>query len=476
MKLRRVFLAILCGGIIFSCVQTRPLAEAPKKDVSVVIKGDIVSTLGPLFFGHNYYEWVPSWGRKVHGTASNIIPLHIKFLRFGGMDFERPDRISREILNNFFDYCRKIDAEPLLMLPLLSKRDTRARVTRALEIIDTAIDLYPALHYAFIGTEPDLARYNSTVSPAYRSDYDMKSAYSLENYISDFLAVSSAVKEKYPQLKILGPELGMKFIDREMASRMPSFNAAVEDGVASKESDWLTPFVAACKDNVDIVSIHSYPFYPSASCTYENAKNNYDVLMMGLAAVQKIIRENAGGKKLPLAITETNLISAAPEKGSFDASPGTFNAALWMADVFGIVSSRNDIFSLMPFSICERWNTSYLDPETYKFKPVAWVYELYSSFTKRYCISNLKNGDVRIYAYKDDGGAVSVFLVNWDKTSGYKVDFSFENVLSGAKLSYTIQPYSVTCLTISADKKNKKAYIYSSAEASSGSGFIEREW
>jgi hypothetical protein len=124
-------------------------------------------------------------------------------------------------------------------------------------------------------------------------------------------------------MQFLGPELAYKY--------------------TTGDNDWLTPFLDGCKDYVDIVSIHRYPF-SGAQTSAKGALNDVTAFRQAVSSVSAIVAGHAR-PGTPLAITEAN-ISYEYDSTKYSATsilggPGSFPAALWTADVMGAALETN---------------------------------------------------------------------------------------------------------------------------------------
>ncbi len=417
-------MSILISTVALSMVFAAT-GKVKQERLNISVDGNnIINTLPDQFFGHNYWMWCKTWGNSIAGTESAVAALNLGMLRLGGIsvDVDYPDRVSEEVLADFYTYCQKVGAEPLLQLQLASSDNTEDRVKKALDMISYFKTL-GELTYVSIGNEPDLYPDNLATNPDYGVEY--LSSYTLDNYCTDFNAVASRLKEKYPDLKIVGLELSHKY------------------------NTWIPTFISRCKEYVDIVSLHYYP-NSAEECTYRNVRSDVSSMKNFYEDVRSYIDKNAGGKEIPLIIGETNISwDGDPEHSTYNASPGTFNAGLWIADFAGISSAQPKLFSIMPWSIREGWTLGFIDGSK-KPRPVYYIYQLFSTYSKKHMIhSEIANSFVRIYGYKDDENNVSLFAINWDTLSSYTADFAFTNILSGSSFSYTIPPQSISCLIFS---------------------------
>lgn len=415
-----------------------------QEQLNISVDGNnIINTLPDQFWGHNYWMWCETWGNSIAGTETAVTALNLGLLRLGGIsvDVDYPDKVSEEVLSDFYTYCQKVGAEPLLQLQLASSTNTEDRVKKALDMVSYFKTL-GELTYVSIGNEPDLYPDNLATNPDYGVEYLRN--YTLDNYCTDFNAVASRLKEKYPDLKIVGLELSHKY------------NA------------WIPTFISRCKEYVDIVSLHYYP-NSAEECTYRSVRSDVSLMKKFYEDVRSYIDQNAGGKEIPLIIGETNISwDGDPEHSTYNASPGTFNAGLWIADFAGISSAQTKLFSIMPWSIREGWTLGFLDGSK-RPRPVYYMYQLFSTYSKKHTIhSQVVNSYVRVYGYKDDENNVSLFAINWDTVSSYTADFTFTNILSGSSFSYTIPPQSISCLIFSDGNADNPRIIKYTKDMTSG--------
>ncbi len=424
-------------GIITSC-------KLEKNQGSINIKIDedtVVNDVPAAMFGFNYWSWVPTWGNPVNGTEKLMAPLKIKLLRFGGInnDVDWPDPVDAQAIGNFIDYCRAIGAEPVLQLPVARYKTNNERISRALLMIRTAMKK-TTLKYVSIGNEPDMYSRELADNKNYNVAY--LHGFGVKRYIEDFNAIAGAVKAKYPGIKIIGLDL--------------SYNLT-----------WIPQFVKACAHNLDYISVHYYPF-DAAQSTYGNAKRNIKDIQKFYSKVLKAIKNNAHGKSIPLIIGETNLSwNGDPKLPPRDAAPGSFSAGLWMADMIGVSTAQEGIYSIMPWSIREGWTLGFIDANMNP-KPVYYVYKMFSSMNLSKLIfwDNVSD-NIRIYGYKNSHGDILLYIVNWQKTGSQSINVEITGSGKNIDFAYECEPWSLTCLKIGSNGQ-KKAYVYAEADYSNG--------
>jgi hypothetical protein len=420
-------------SIAYVSIGESPIAPS---SVEVTVNGGaVINTLSDHFFGLNYWMWTPTWGNEVAGTEPEVSALKIKLLRFGGIspDLAYPDPVTSGVLSTFAAYCKAVNTEPLLQLQLARFSASADRAASAALMLDTFKSLMP-VGYVSIGNEPDLYSDNLSIDPDYKASY--LSGYSLSDYCADFNAVAAEIRKKSPDVKTIGLELSWK------------------------RDQWIPGFVSACKNNLDMISIHYYPL-PPAQCVYDTVRNQVSVIRDFYTSVRTLIDRNAGGKTIPLVIGETNVsYDGDPAKSTQNASPGTFKAGLWMADFIGVSCSQKNLYAILPWSIREGATFGLLDSDK-KPKPVYAVYKMFATLSKKHLIhSESVNSYVRMYCFKDDKDSVSLFALNWDTVSSYDATVHFKSILQDSTYHYKLPPQSLSCILFSPDFKNKTIVSY----------------
>jgi hypothetical protein len=444
----KAFKNIFIAAVFLTC--TLSYQTYASDSLTINIKGDsVINTLSDYFFGMNYWQWTPTWGNDIEGTDSLIAGLRLSILRLGGInvDVDYPDTVNSNVLTEYDTYCKSVGASPMLQLPLARDSTTSDRVKRCAAMLDTfkAID---SVKLVSIGNEPDIYPDNLSVNSSYNVSYLSK--YSLVDYCSDYNAVASAVKQKDSSIKVIGLEL--------------SWNRDV----------WVPDFVSACKDYIDMISLHYYPFNAN-QCTYANIRNQFSSIRSFYSSMRTLIDKNAGGKTIPLIIGEINLSwNGDPDSSKLNASPGTFFAGLWFADFIGVSSAQPNLYSIMPWSLREGWTLGFLASKT-KPKPVYTIYKMFSNYSGKYMIhcENV-NSYVKVYAYKDDSNRVSVFAVNWDTVSSYNAALKFTGILNNSTYNCVIPSQSLTCIVIPSDSSAAQAITCSGSDSLNAVTYINK--
>jgi hypothetical protein len=336
------------------------------------------------FFGQNYWSWVPAWGDAVAGVEDQTKALSLGLLRGGGAnnDAQSPAAFSLAEIDGFVSFAKNVGAEPLLQVPVLKNiAGTTATAQDAADLVKHVnVENGYAVKYFSIGNEPDL----------YVTNGAQPSGYDAVAFCTTFKAFATAMRAVDPSIKIVGPDLSWKY--------------------QSGANDWLTPFLTNCGDVTDIVAIHRYP-NAAAACTESAAYTDATTYRSMLAHLRDIMTTTGQGAK-PLAITEANITyDGDPAKSTLPASPGTFPAALWVADNLG-VSLEEQLYSVDYWSLSEGWTLGIFNGATPR--PAYYALKLFSTGfgTEVMTVTGAPAG-VSVYAGRDAANAkTTVFVVN----------------------------------------------------------------
>lgn len=305
----------------------------PVADAGIVtIERDGGTPISPLAFGQNYWDWVDWAGDGVTGltgTQSPVQALALNVVRAGGYNNDRngppPAAFDTAQLDAFVAYCRAVGAEPILQVPVVSDVDggpATAQTGAEMVTYANVIQGY-GIKYWSVGDEPDLysQEYDGGGLPTTAADYCTL----YRTYVAAMKAANAAGDGGVP-MTFLGPELSHSYV--------PS-------------NDWLTPFLDGCKDYVDVVSVHRYP-YDGAETTAGRALDDVSSFKSTIASLSAIVAAHAR-PGTPLAITESNLsydyLQGDYTPSTAIAEPTTYYAGLWTADVMG-AALQNGLWTL----------------------------------------------------------------------------------------------------------------------------------
>lgn len=243
--------------------------------------------ISPTLFGINYWK-----GRFNRPIRRALAPLNFTVMRWGGGNYEG-EPLNLSDLDQFIGEARKSNVEPLVQVPFWNRTpESAAQLVRYLNV-EKKYDV----RFWSISNEPDK---------------NLRTG-SRDKYIVGFRAFRDAMKAVDPRILFFGPEL------------------ATEYDLNDPAHDWLTPFLKANGDIVDVVSLHRYPFGGNVRTT---GKIFGDAL--GTAQRADELRghiRSVTGRDIPLAFTEINMSHNWETDG--EGSSAGFGAGMWLAETIG---------------------------------------------------------------------------------------------------------------------------------------------
>jgi hypothetical protein len=340
--------------------------------------------IAPQAFGQNYWNWEPTWGDAITGTDAMVTAAGVQLIRSGGYnnDAQTPDLFSNAQLDRFVAYVRSVGAQPVVQVPLVKDPAGQPATPQdAADMVTYAnVTQGYGIKYWSIGNEPDL----------YTSQSLQPATYSAADYCTTFRQYVTAMKAADPTIQILGPELSWKYI--------PS-------------NDWLSPFLDGCKDAVDIVSVHRYPLAPNAT-TVAAAFSDAAAFRQAVRALRANLDQH-GMTAVPLAITEEHITyDGDPTKSTLPASPQTFFAGMWVADVLG-VSLEEGLWTSAFWHIADAptgWKLAFIIGQTPQ--PTYYALQLVAThFTGRTLAPAGVPAGFSVYASRDAAAGKSAVLI-----------------------------------------------------------------
>jgi beta-xylosidase len=203
-----------------------------------------------------------------------------------------------------------------------------------------------------------------------------------------------------PEIQLIGPELHQYAAD--LASTPKD----------SQGKDWMTEFLRANGDLVDIVSIHRYPFPRGTTgtpVTIDDLRQNSAEWDEIIPYLRGLVQEITG-RDIPIAVTEINTHWSKTIQG--EATPDSFYNAIWWADVLGRMITQ-DVYMVNHWLIVSTgaqggWGIV----DRGAVRPSYYVFMLYQQFGKQqvYAASGVEN--VSIYAAQRDDGALTLMVIN----------------------------------------------------------------
>ncbi len=343
---------------------------------------DPATSLGPIspyLFGTNY--------GPMHAVALEVLPLvengGFTVLRFPGGAWTDTVDIKPFQIDAFIAFCKQVGAIPTISVRLLDgKPETAAELVRY-----TNLKKQFGVTYWSIGNEP------SIYTQLGQADYD----YTTENLNQDWRAIALAMKEADPTIKLMGPEIHQW---NDNLASTPKDSAG---------RDYMTEFLKANGDLVDVVTVHRYPMHSPSNgpVTVQQLRENTRKWQGELEYLHDLIKEILG-HDLPVAITELN---SDPSSAILqEVSPDSFYNAIWYADILG-QSMNVDVFMINQWVLSQRTTGLGLLQGT-TVRPTYYVFPLYKNFGSEQVVAASDVADVDIFAAKRADGALTLMVIN----------------------------------------------------------------
>jgi hypothetical protein len=338
--------------------------------------------ISPYIYGSNYGPWtaVPA------GKMEEALNSHVSALRWPGGNWGDQNDITTNQLDWFIKLCKQMGAVPTISVRLLDGTpETAAGLLRYANL-----EKGYQIRYWSVGNEPDLFDRKPNV------DYDTA------RFNREWRAMAVAMKAVDPSILLMGPELSGGYTS--------NFESNPKDAAGR---DWMTEFLKANGDLVDIVTYHRYPFplpNDTKNVTIDQLRQDPPEWTRTVRALRTLVRETTG-RDLPIAVTEANANSGPVVRG--EASPDSFYAAIWWADVLGRMIDE-DVLMVNQFMLSTAsgqaggWGLISI----LGLAPAYYVYQMYNHFgTERvYASSGVAN--VSIYAAKREDGTLTLMVIN----------------------------------------------------------------
>ncbi len=338
--------------------------------------------ISPYIFGSNYGPWtaVPA------GKMGDALNSHVTVLRFPGGEWGDQNDLQKYQLDLFMDLLNKMHSIPTISVRLLNGTPQAAA-----QLVHYAnIEMGYKVRYWSIGNEPDLYENRPNV------DYDTI------QFNQEWQAIALAMKAVDPTIQLLGPELS--------GSYTSNFSTNPKDTAGR---DWMTEFLKANSDLVDIVTYHRYPFPIARTANNATADEMRQDLPEWTRTVQylhQLIQETTG-KDLRIGVTEASGYYNPAVQGL--TTPDSLFHAIWWADVLGQMVDEN-VFMVnqWDFTTASGQNGGWGLLSIGGVRPEYYDYQLYSLFgTERvYAASGVAG--VSVYSAKRNDGTLTVLIVN----------------------------------------------------------------
>jgi len=377
MKKNAISFSLLLLLVFVSACGPAP-SPTPVPDTLYVDPHTDLGPISPYLYGTNY--------GPMHAVVPEMMPLvesaGFTALRFPGGAWTDAVDVQPFQIDQLMDFCKQLGATPTISVRLLGGLpETAAELVRY-----TNREKQYGVTYWSIGNEPSIFTLLG----------QMDEDYTVERFNREWRAIALAMKAADPTIKLIGPEIHQ-------------WNGSLE--TTPKDSagrDWMTEFLKANGDLVDVVSVHRYPMYSlNGPISVADLRANTRRWTGELAYLRSVIHDLLG-RDLPIAFTEVN---SDPSNAILQgASPDSFYNAIWYADVLGQMMNA-DVFMVNQWVISQRSTGLGLLNGT-DIRPTFYVFPLYKNFggDQVYAASGVK--DVDIFAAKRDDGALTLMVIN----------------------------------------------------------------
>ncbi len=377
---RSLFLLTLLALVLSACGPAP--APTPVPEALFVDPEASLGPISPYIFGTNY--------GPMHAVPLEVMPLvedaGFTVLRFPGGAWTDTVDMKPFQIDMLMTFAKQVGAIPTISVRLLGgDPETAAELVRY-----TNVEKKYGVTYWSIGNEP------SIYTQLGQADYD----YTVDNLNTNWRAIAEAMKEADPTIKLIGPEIhqwndGPETTPKDSAGR-----------------DWMTEFLKANGDLLDVVSVHRYPLHsPTRPVTIQDLRENTRRWAREVEYLRSLVKEILG-RDLPIAITEVN---SDPSSAMLqETSPDTFYNAIWYADVLGQLMNA-DVFMVNQWVLSQRSTGLGLFNGT-TIRPTFYAFPLYKNFGSEQVYAASGVPDVDIFAAKREDGALTLMVINLSAT------------------------------------------------------------
>ncbi len=332
--------------------------------------------ISPYVYGANY----SAYGAVPPDMLPAAYGAHITALRGLGGGWGENNDLQTYLIDAFVALCKNMGA-----IPTLSVRFKGGTPEQAAGWVRYAnIEKGYNIEYWSIGNEDDYELNDG--KPFFTSEFDQ-----------GWRAIAEAMKAVDPKIKLMVPELHQWGTSDKLTPKDPNGH------------DWMTDFLKANGDLVDIVTVHRYPmvFHSTQAYSVDELRRNTQEWGDMVVYLRDLIHQTTG-RDIPIAFTEVNSDPSAVLGGQ--ATPDSFYNAVWYADVLGKLIQQN-VFMVNYWVLAYRSGGLGLIYNS-QLRPAYYIFELYSHFGSEqvYAASGLTYVDV--FAARRADGALTVMVVN----------------------------------------------------------------
>jgi len=380
--MKRLSLITILSITLLSACGPAP-APTPIADALFVEPGTSLGPISPYLYGTNY--------GPMHAVTLDVLPLvengGFTTLRFPGGAWTDTVDMQPFQIDQLIAFSKQAGAMPTISVRLLGgKPETAAELVRY-----TNLKKKYGVTYWSIGNEPNIYTLLN------QADYE----YLPENLNKDWRAIALAMKAADPTIKLMGPELSQWNDSYETTPKDPA------------KKDWMTEFLKANGDLLDVVTVHRYPMHSPTHgpVTVQQLRENTRKWVSEVEYLRSLIREIVG-HDLPIAITELN---SDPSNAQLqEASPDSFYNSIWYADTLGQLMNA-DVFMVNQWVLSQR-TTGLGLLKGDEIRPTFYVFPLYKNFGSEQVYAASGITDVDIFAAKRADGTLTLMVINLSDT------------------------------------------------------------
>ena len=422
-------ITVAAGGAPWN-VSLNPDTAVVKKAAVDVFFDKKIRTINPHYmYGNNIADWYdPKWMtdpealKKIKNIASYMrIPggEHANLWRWKTGDTLQKDGQTVQTTWAFnwpamSDFIKTVPNGEFLYIANIMTMD----VQNCLDWLADAKAKGLTVKYVELGNEPD---YEADL--AYKGQTQYWTV--IDNYCAHYLEFAKAIKAKYPEIKLMGPTV-----------------AQVQNHERKEGSPWLAPetapwwvekFLQECGPYVDVVSVHSYPYWSNDSDGNLLAKTSLwsEYIPKIREAIKKNIPDRAD--KIEIAVSEWN-------SGDENSATARLVNGIFTADYLGQMMiwgvNQSTIWDMFTQKPGQGGGHGVMDPSSGADHPYAerasyWALDLmehHFGTTLYQAVSNSE--DISVYASTGNGKKY-LMIVNRNPKAAFQTVINLGNSLKG---------------------------------------------
>lgn len=327
--------------------------------------------IDPLAYGTNYGPWI-------------FVPLEMEdaakgagltIVRYPGGNWGDLNDLEQYQIDQFMGFLKQNMNGAQAFINVRLKGGT---AQQAADLVKYAnITKKYGITYWGIGNEPDL----------YGGDY------SVNQYNKDWREWALAMKAVDPTIKLIGPEVSQ-------------FKANAADSYLQTREFWVTQFLIANGDLVDVVAVHRYPFPSDGSTppTKAQLRDNSKEWDETIPYLKALVRKHTG-RDLPVGVTEVN--SSWAKNSAGEATMESHYNAIWWGDSLGRMI-RQGVSIVNQFAIIGEYGLM----DQHAVYPIYYVYKMYQLFGTERIYASSDNPNVSLFAALRADGTLTLLAVN----------------------------------------------------------------